>query len=63
MACPTCPGVLRAYGPYVPYVLYVPYVPTHPTCPRAQVYFTDWKIKNIGFNEGSFTDVLKDAEF
>ena len=33
---------------------HVPYVLTHPTCPpcpRAQVYFTDRKIKNIGFNE------------
>ena len=43
---------LRAYAPYVSYVLYyVPTPPTCPTCPRAQVYFTDWKIKNIGFNE------------
>ena len=29
----------------------VPYVPTCLTCPRAQVYFTNRKIKNIGFNE------------
>ena len=36
------------------YALYLPYVPTHPTCPtcpRAQVYFTERKIKNISFNE------------
>ena len=48
------------YVPYVPCVLYVPYLSTRPmcptcstcpTCPRAQVYFTDRKIKNIGFNE------------
>ena len=30
---------------------YVPYMPTCHTCPRAQVYFTDRKIKNIGFSE------------
>ena len=44
----------RAHVPYLPYVLYVPYVPTRPTCstcPRAQVYFTERKIKNIDFNE------------
>ena len=29
----------------------VPYVPTRSTCPRVQVYFTDRKIKNTGFNE------------
>ena len=57
MAYPTCPRdlqALRADVPYVPYVSYVPYVPTHPTspaCPRAQVYFTDRKVKNVGFNE------------
>ena len=42
------------YVPYVPYVSYVPYVPmrpTCPTCPRVQVFFTDRKIKNSGFNE------------
>ena len=38
----------RAHVPYVPMCLTCP---TCPTCPRAQVYFTDWKIKNIGFNE------------
>ena len=30
---------------------YVPYMPTCHRCPRAQVYFTDRKIKNIGFSE------------
>ena len=42
------------YMPYVPYVLTRPTSPTCstcPTCPPAQVYFTDQKIKNIGFNE------------
>ena len=38
----------RAQRALVPYV---PYVPTRSTCPRAQVYLTDWKIKNTGFNE------------
>ena len=33
---------------YVPYVSNVPYLATHP---RVRVYFTDRKIKNIGFNE------------
>ena len=32
-------------------VPYVPACPTFPTCPCAQVYYTEWKIKNIGFNE------------
>ena len=55
--CATCPRTLRAlraHVPYLPYALYVPYVPTRltcPTCPRAQVYFTDRKIKNTTFNE------------
>ena len=37
----------RAHVPYVPMRLTCP---TYPTCPHAQVYFTDRKIKNIGFN-------------
>ena len=41
----------RAQRAHVPYMPYVPTRPTCPTCPRAQVYFTDRKIKNIGFNE------------
>ena len=44
----------RAQRFRVPYVPYVPFVPTRPTCPtcsRAQVYFTDRKIKNISFDE------------
>ena len=54
---PTCPRALpaiRTHAPHVPYVLYVPHVPTRPmylASPRAQVYFTDRKIKDIGFNE------------
>ena len=40
--CPTCPSALRA-------VPYVPTLSTCPTCRRAQVYFTDQKIKYIGF--------------
>ena len=74
MVCPTCPRalcVIRAHTPYVPYLLYAPYVPkllTCPTCIRAQIYFTDRKIKKIKIlismksNEGSFTDVFKGAE-
>ena len=41
----------RAQRAHVPYVPMRPTCPTCPTCPRAQVYFTDRKIKNIGFNE------------
>ena len=54
MACPTCP---RAHVPCVPYVLLRRTCPTYsmcptcPTLPRAQVYFTDQKIENYGFNE------------
>ena len=33
---------------HVPYVSNVPYLASHP---RVRVYFTDRKIKNIGFNE------------
>ena len=56
----------RAQRAHVPYVSYVPRRPTCPTCSRAQVYFTDQKIKNIGLmksNEGSFTGVFKGPEF
>ena len=49
--CPTCKRALRAQAPYVPYVSYVLARPWCSTCPCDQVYFTDWKIKNIGFNE------------
>ena len=50
--------VLRAH---VPYVLYVPYMPTRPACPtcrRAQVYFTDWKIKKWKPFTHTFVKVL-----
>ena len=51
----------RAHMPYMPYVLYVPYVSTRltcPTCPRAQVYFTDRKIKKWKLCTHTFLRVL-----
>ena len=57
LTCPTCPRALRglrALRALRAHVPYVPFVPTRPTCPtrsRAQVYFTDRKIKNISFDE------------
>ena len=39
------------YVPYIPRCLTCPTCPVCPMYPRAQVYFTDRKIKNIGFNE------------
>ena len=59
--CPTCPRALRAIRAHAPCVLYVPYVPTRPncpTCPRAQVYFTDQKIKKWKFCTHTFLRVL-----
>ena len=48
----------RAQRAHVPYVAYVPTRPTCPMCPRAQVYFTDWKIKKWKFCTHTFLRVL-----
>ena len=40
------------------HVLYAPYVPMRPTCPRAQVYFTEGKIRKWKFCTHTFLKVL-----
>ena len=45
----------RALSTHTPYV---PYVPTRPTCPRAQVYFTDQRIKKWNLCTHTFLRVL-----
>ena len=51
LACPTCPTCPRALRALLA-LRALRALPTCSTCPRAQVYFTDQKIKNVGFNDG-----------
>ena len=50
--------ILCIFAPYVLYVPFGPMDPTCPTCPRAQVYFTDRKIKKWKLCTHTFLRVL-----